>query len=283
MGIRSYRPCTPGTRQASVSDFSEITKTKPEKSLTKFKHSPKGRNNRGVVTSRHRGGGHKKLYREVDFHRDKHNVPAKVAAIEYDPNRNARIALLFYKDGEKRYILAPDGLDVGTIIIAGPDAPYEVGNALPLSNIPLGTDVHNIELVAGKGGQMVRSAGGSAQVVAKEGNYVTIKLPSKEVRMVRKECYATIGQVGNSEARNIKLGKAGRKRHLGIRPHVRGSAMNPVDHPHGGGEGRAPIGRPGPVSPWGKPALGGKTRKRKKQSSALIVRRRPTGKGKGKG
>ncbi len=281
MGIRSYRPCTPGTRQASVSDFSEITKTKPEKSLTKFKHSPKGRNNRGVVTSRHRGGGHKKLYREVDFHREKHNVPAKVAAIEYDPNRNARIALLFYKDGEKRYILAPDGLDVGTIVIAGPDAPYEVGNALPLSNIPLGTEVHNIELVAGKGGQMVRSAGGSAQVVAKEGNYVTIKLPSKEVRMVRKECYATIGQVGNSEARNIKLGKAGRKRHLGIRPHVRGSAMNPVDHPHGGGEGRAPIGRPGPVSPWGKPALGGKTRKRKKQSSALIVRRRPTGKGKG--
>lgn len=280
MGIRSYRPCTPGTRQASVSDFSEITKTKPEKSLTKFKHSAKGRNNRGVITSRHRGGGHKKLYREIDFRRDKHNVPAKVAAIEYDPNRNARIALLFYKDGEKRYILAPNGLEVGTVIIAGPDAPYEVGNALPLGNIPLGTDVHNIELVAGKGGQMVRSAGAYAQVVAKEGDYVTIKLPSKEVRLVRKECYATIGQVGNAEFRNIKLGKAGRKRHLGIRPHVRGSAMNPCDHPHGGGEGRAPIGRSGPVTPWGKPALGAKTRDKKKRSSALIVRRRPSGKGK---
>jgi large subunit ribosomal protein L2 len=280
MGIRSYRPCTPGTRQASVSDFSEITKTKPEKSLTRFKHSPKGRNNRGVVTSRHRGGGHKRLYREIDFRRDKHNVPAKVAAIEYDPNRNARIALLFYKDGEKRYIIAPNGLEVGTVIISGPDSPYEVGNALPLSNIPLGTDVHNIELVAGKGGQMVRSAGAYAQVVAKEGDYVTIKLPSKEVRMVRKECYATIGQVGNAEFRNIKLGKAGRKRHLGIRPHVRGSVMNPCDHPHGGGEGRAPIGRSGPVTPWGKPALGAKTRDKKKRSSALIVRRRPTGKGK---
>lgn len=280
MGIRSYRPCTPGTRQSSVSDFSEITKTAPEKSLTKYKHNPKGRNNRGVVTSRHRGGGHKKLYREIDFRRDKHNVPAKVAAIEYDPNRNARIALLFYKDGEKRYILAANGLEVGTVIISGPDSPYEVGNALPLSNIPLGTDVHNIELVAGKGGQMVRSAGASAQVVAKEGDYVTIKLPSKEVRMVRKECYATIGQVGNAEFRNIKLGKAGRKRHLGVRPHVRGSAMNPCDHPHGGGEGRAPIGRSGPVTPWGKPALGAKTRNKKKRSSALIVRRRPSGKGK---
>ncbi len=280
MGIRSYRPCTPGTRQASVSDFSEITKTAPEKSLTRYKHNPKGRNNRGVVTSRHRGGGHKKLYREIDFRRDKHNVPAKVAAIEYDPNRNARIALLFYKDGEKRYILAANGLEVGTVIISGPDSPYEVGNALPLSNIPLGTDVHNIELVAGKGGQMVRSAGASAQVVAKEGDYVTIKLPSKEVRMVRKECYATIGQVGNAEFRNIKLGKAGRKRHLGVRPHVRGSAMNPCDHPHGGGEGRAPIGRSGPVTPWGKPALGAKTRNKKKRSSALIVRRRPSGKGK---
>lgn len=274
MGIRSYRPCTPGTRGSSVADFSEVTKTQPEKSLTKFKHSAKGRNNRGVITSRHRGGGHKKLYREIDFRRDKHNVPAKVAAIEYDPNRNARIALLFYKDGEKRYILAPNGLEVGAFVIAGPDAPYEVGNALPLSNIPLGTEVHNIELVAGKGGQMVRAAGGSAQVVAKEGNYVTLRLPSKEVRMVRKECYATIGQVGNAEARNLKLGKAGRKRHLGIRPHVRGSAMNPCDHPHGGGEGRAPIGRSGPVSPWGKPALGAKTRNKKKRSSALIIRRR---------
>lgn len=274
MGIRSYRPYTPGTRQASVSDFSEITKSTPEKSLTTYKHNPKGRNNRGVITSRHRGGGHKQLYRLVDFRRDKRNIPAKVAAIEYDPNRNARIALLFYGDGEKRYILAPAGLAVGTIIIAGEDAPFEVGNALPLSKVPLGSEVHNVELIAGKGGQMVRSAGAFAQVVAKEGDYVTLKLPSKEVRMVRKECYATLGRVGNADFRNLKLGKAGRTRHLGKRPHVRGSVMNPVDHPHGGGEGRAPIGRSGPVSPWGKPALGAKTRNKKKRSSALIVRRR---------
>ena len=275
MGIRSYRPLTPGTRQATVPDFAEITKTKPEKSLTKFKHNPKGRNNRGVITSRRRGGGHKRLYRQIDFRRDKHNIPAKVAAIEYDPNRNARIALLFYEDGEKRYILWPAGLEVGVKIIAGVDAPYEIGNALPLSRIPLGTEVHNIELIPGRGGQIVRAAGTYAQVVAKEGDYVTLKLPSKEVRMVRKECYATIGKVGNADARNLKLGKAGRKRHLGRRPQVRGSAMNPVDHPHGGGEGRAPIGRSGPVTPWGKPALGAKTRKAKKRSSALIVRRRP--------
>jgi len=274
MGIRTYRPYTPGTRQASVSDFAEITKSEPEKSLTSYKHNKKGRNNRGVITSRHRGGGHKRLYREIDFHRNKRDILAKVAAIEYDPNRNARIALLFYQDGEKRYILAPDGLEVGTMIIAGDDAPFEIGNALPLSKIPLGTDVHNIELVAGKGGQMARSAGASAQVVAKEGDYVTLKLPSKEVRMVRKECYATIGKVGNADNRNIKLGKAGRTRHLGKRPHVRGSVMNPVDHPHGGGEGRAPIGRSGPVTPWGKPTLGAKTRNKKKRSSGLIVRRR---------
>ncbi|ACK64352.1 ribosomal protein L2 [Rippkaea orientalis PCC 8801] len=274
MGIRSYRPYTPGTREASVSDFAEITKTEPEKSLTTYKHSRQGRNNRGVITSRHRGGGHKRLYRIVDFRRDKHNIPAKVAAIEYDPNRNARIALLFYKDGEKRYILAPAGITVGTMVVSGENAPFEVGNALPLARIPLGTDVHNIELTPGKGGQMVRAAGGSAQVVAKEGDYVTLRLPSKEVRMVRKECYATIGRVGNVEDRNIKLGKAGRTRHLGQRPHVRGSVMNPVDHPHGGGEGRAPIGRSGPVTPWGKPALGAKTRNKKKQSSKLIVRRR---------
>jgi large subunit ribosomal protein L2 len=274
MGIRTYRPYTPGTRQASVSDFAEITKSEPEKSLTSYKHNKKGRNNRGVITSRHRGGGHKRLYREIDFHRNKRDILAKVAAIEYDPNRNARIALLFYQDGEKRYILAPGGLEVGTMIIAGDDAPFEIGNALPLSKIPLGTDVHNIELVAGKGGQMARSAGASAQVVAKEGDYVTLKLPSKEVRMVRKECYATIGKVGNADHRNIKLGKAGRTRHLGKRPHVRGSVMNPVDHPHGGGEGRAPIGRSGPVTPWGKPTLGAKTRNKKKRSSGLIVRRR---------
>ncbi len=274
MGIRTYRPLTPGTRQASVPDFSEITKTKPEKSLTKHKHNPKGRNNRGVITSRHRGGGHKRLYRQIDFRRDKHNIPAKIAAIEYDPNRNCRIALLFYQDGEKRYILAPAGLEVGDRVIAGTDAPFEVGNALPLERIPLGTEVHNIELKVGKGGQIVRSAGAFAQLVAKEGDYVTLKLPSKEVRMFRKECYATIGKVGNAEVRNVKLGKAGRTRRLGKRPHVRGSAMNPCDHPHGGGEGRAPIGRSGPVSPWGKPALGAKTRKSKKQSDKLIVRRR---------
>lgn len=274
MGIRSYRPYTPGTRQATVSDFGEITKDTPEKSLTKYKHNRKGRNNRGVITSRHRGGGHKRLYRVVDFRRDKHNIPAKVAAIEYDPNRNARIALLFYQDGEKRYIIAPAGISIGTVVVSGNAAPFEVGNAMPLARVPLGTEVHNIELHPGRGGQIVRAAGGSAQVVAKEGDYVTLKLPSKEVRMVRKECFATIGKVGNADVRNIKLGKAGRKRHLGKRPHVRGSVMNPCDHPHGGGEGRAPIGRSGPVSPWGKPALGAKTRNKKKQSTKLIVRRR---------
>ena len=274
MGIRSFKPYTPGTRQATVSDFADITKSKPEKSLTKFKHSAKGRNNRGVITSRRRGGGHKRLYRLIDFKRNKLNVPAEVIAIEYDPNRNARIALVQYEDGEKRYILAPLGIKVGTTIISGPESPIEVGNALPLSKIPLGETVHNIELKAGKGGQIVRAAGTAAKVMAKEGNYVTIGLPSKEVRMVRKECYATIGQVGNVEARNLKLGKAGRTRHLGRRPQVRGSAMNPCDHPHGGGEGRAPIGRSGPVTPWGKPALGMKTRKKKKQSDKLIVRRR---------
>lgn len=275
MGIRSFRPYTPGIRQATVSDFSEITKDKPEKSLTKHVHRAKGRNNRGVITSRRRGGGHKRLYRQIDFRRDKHNVAAEVMAIEYDPNRNARIALVQYEDGEKRYILAPLGLKVSMKIVSGSDAPIEVGNALPLSNIPLGETVHNIELRAGKGGQIVRAAGAAARVMAKEGDYVTIGLPSKEVRMVRKECYATIGQVGNVEARNLKLGKAGRSRHLGRRPKVRGSAMNPVDHPHGGGEGRAPIGRSGPVTPWGKPALGMKTRKRNKPSDKLIVRRRP--------
>ncbi|WP_008312963.1 50S ribosomal protein L2 [Leptolyngbya sp. PCC 6406] len=274
MGIRSYRPYTPSTRERTVSTFSEITRSEPEKSLTISVSRPKGRNNRGVITCRHRGGGHKRLYRIIDFRRNKYNVPAKVAAIEYDPNRNARIALLHYQDGEKRYILHPHNLAVGTTIIAGPDSPLEVGNALPLYKIPLGTLVHNVELQPGKGGQIVRAAGTSAQVVAKEGDYVTLKLPSTEVRMVRRECYATLGQVGNIDARNITLGKAGRKRWQGRRPEVRGSVMNPVDHPHGGGEGRAPIGRSGPVTPWGKPALGYKTRKKKKASSALIVRRR---------
>ena len=274
MGTRSYRPYTPGTRQCTISDFAEITRSEPEKSLTVSRHRVKGRNNRGVITSRRRGGGHKRLYRIIDFRRDKRNIPATVAAIEYDPNRNARIALLHYQDGEKRYILHPVGLTVGATVMAGEGSPIEVGNALPLSNIPLGTTVHNVELVAGKGGQIVRAAGASAQVVAKEGNYVTLKLPSTEVRMIRRECYATIGQVGNTEHRNMSAGKAGRNRWKGRRPKVRGSVMNPVDHPHGGGEGRAPIGRSGPVTPWGKPTLGAKTRKPKKLSSKLIVRRR---------
>jgi large subunit ribosomal protein L2 len=273
MAIRTLRPYTPGTRDYSLSDFSEITREKPEKGLTKGKHRAKGRNNRGTITCRHRGGGSRRRYRQIDFRRNKHNIPAKVAAIEYDPNRNARIALLYYQDGEKRYILYPTGLQVGSFITAGPDVPIEVGNALPLSRIPLGTAIHNVELLPGRGGQIVRAAGSMAKVAAKEGNYVTIKLPSGEARMVRKECYATIGQVGNSEHRNINQGKAGRKRWKGRRPHVRGSVMNPVDHPHGGGEGRAPIGKPSPVTPWGKPTAGYKTRKRK-NSDKFIVRRR---------
>ncbi|MBD1909581.1 MULTISPECIES: 50S ribosomal protein L2 [unclassified Leptolyngbya] len=283
MGIRSYRPYTPATRERSVSDFAEITKSEPEKSLVVSIHRVKGRNNRGVITTRHRGGGHKRLYRIIDFRRDKRNIPAKVVAVEYDPNRNARIALLFYQDGEKRYILHPANLAIGTIVTAGPDAPFEVGNALPLGNMPLGTQVHNVELVPGRGGQIVRAAGTSAQIVAKEGNYVTLRLPSTEVRMIRKDCYATIGQVGNADARNISLGKAGRTRWKGRRPEVRGSVMNPVDHPHGGGEGRAPIGRSGPVTPWGKPALGMKTRKKKKASNSLIVRRRRRASKRGRG
>lgn len=274
MGIRSYRPYTPGTRERTVSEFSEVTRNEPEKSLTRSVHRAKGRNNRGVITCRHRGGGHKRLYRIIDFYRNKHNIPATVAEIEYDPNRNARIALLHYQDGEKRYILHPSGLAVGSTVISGPDSPLEVGNALPLYKVPLGSTVHNVELQPGKGGQIVRAAGTSAQVVAKEGDYVTLKLPSTEVRMVRRECYATLGQVGHVDSRNVTLGKAGRKRWLGRRPEVRGSVMNPVDHPHGGGEGRAPIGRSGPVTPWGKPALGYKTRKKKKASDSLIVRRR---------
>jgi large subunit ribosomal protein L2 len=283
MGIRSYRPYTPATRQRSVSDFAEVTRNEPEKSLTKSVHRVKGRNNRGIITSRRRGGGHKRLYRLVDFRRDKHNIPAKVMAVEYDPNRNARIALVFYQDGEKRYILHPNGLAVGTTITSGPEAPIEIGNALPLSNIPLGTAVHNVELTPGRGGQIVRAAGATAQLMAKEGSYVTLRLPSGEVRMVRRECYATIGQVGNLDARNISIGKAGRNRWKGRRPSVRGSVMNPVDHPHGGGEGRAPIGRSGPVTPWGKPTLGYKTRKKKKASSSLILRRRRKSSKRGRG
>jgi large subunit ribosomal protein L2 len=283
MGIRYYRPLTPGTRQRTVSDFSEITTDKPEKSLVFSKHRHKGRNNRGVITSRRRGGGHKQLYRLIDFHRNKLNVPGKVVTVEYDPNRNARIALVQYQDGEKRYIIHARNLEVGTVINAGPDAGIEVGNALPLEKIPLGTEVHNVEITPGRGAQMVRAAGAMAQVVAKEGNMVTLKLPSGEVRMFRKECYATIGQVGNTDSSNISVGKAGRNRWKGRRPKVRGSVMNPVDHPHGGGEGRAPIGRSGPVTPWGKPALGYKTRKKKKQSNSLIVRRRRRSSKRGRG
>jgi large subunit ribosomal protein L2 len=283
MGIRYYRPLTPGTRQRTVSDFSEITTNTPEKSLVFSKHRHKGRNNRGVITSRRRGGGHKKLYRLIDFHRNKLNVPGKVVTVEYDPNRNARIALVQYQDGEKRYIIHARNLEVGTVINAGPDAGIEIGNALPLEKIPLGTEVHNVEITPGRGAQMVRAAGAMAQVVAKEGNMVTLKLPSGEVRMFRKECYATIGQVGNTDSSNISVGKAGRNRWKGRRPKVRGSVMNPVDHPHGGGEGRAPIGRSGPVTPWGKPALGYKTRKKKKQSNSLIVRRRRRSSKRGRG
>ncbi|RFP56556.1 MAG: 50S ribosomal protein L2 [Limnothrix sp. CACIAM 69d] len=283
MPIRTFRPYTPGVRQASVADFAEITRSEPEKSLTSYKHRRKGRNNLGRITCRHRGGGHKRLYRKIDFKRDKLGMTAEVLSIEYDPNRNARISLVQYEDGEKRYIITPVGLQVGQTIVAGPDSPIEVGNALPLANMPLGTTVHNIELVAGRGAQMARSAGSGAEVVAKEGNYVTLKLPSTEVRKIRKECMATIGSVGNSEHRNLSLGKAGRKRWLGRRPEVRGSVMNPVDHPHGGGEGRAPIGRSGPVTPWGKPALGRKTRDKRKASTKLIVRRRRKSSKRGRG
>jgi large subunit ribosomal protein L2 len=267
----------------TVSDFSEITTDKPEKSLVVYRHRQKGRNNRGVITCRHKGGGHKKLYRIIDFRRDKREMTAEVKTVEYDPNRNARIALVQYEDGEKRYILHPRSLAVGATITAGPESPFEIGNALPLEKIPLGTVVHNVELIPGNGGQMVRSAGAGAQVVAKEGTHVALKLPSGEVRLVRKQCYATIGQVGNVEASNISIGKAGRNRWLGKRPTVRGSVMNPVDHPHGGGEGRAPIGRSGPVTPWGKPALGYKTRNKKKASNKLVIRGRNRGGKRSKG
>jgi large subunit ribosomal protein L2 len=274
MAIRIYKSITPGTRNRSVSDFSNLTKKKPERSLLTKITSKAGRNNRGVITIRHRGGGHKKRYRIIDFKRNKLDIEAKVASIEYDPNRNARIALLHYKDGEKRYILHPKRLEVGSTVVSGTNSPIEIGNALPLSNIPLGTSVHNVELIPGKGGQIVRSAGASAQIVAKEGNFVTLKMPSNEVRMVFSRCYATIGEVGNAEYKNLVLGKAGRKRWLGIRPTVRGVVMNPCDHPHGGGEGRSPIGRAKPVTLWGRPALGIKTRRNNKYSDFCIIRKR---------
>ncbi|NLL43957.1 MAG: 50S ribosomal protein L2 [Firmicutes bacterium] len=273
MAIKKYKPTTPGRRNMTGYTFEEVSKKKPEKSLTVSLTSTGGRNAEGRITARHRGGGHKRKYRIIDFKRNKDGVPAKVAAIEYDPNRSARIALLHYVDGEKRYILAPAGLRVGDMVESGPDADIKVGNALPLTNIPVGSVIHNIELQPGKGAQMVRSAGTSAQLMAKEGKYATIRLPSGEFRMVLQVCRATLGQVGNVEHENMVVGKAGRSRYLGKRPHVRGVVMNPVDHPHGGGEGKAPIGRPGPVTPWGKPALGARTRK-KKASDSLIVRRR---------
>ena len=274
MGIRKYNPTTPGLRGMTVSTFEEITTDKPEKSLTVTLKKHSGRNSRGKITVRHRGGGYRPKYRIIDFKRDKDGVPGKVATIEYDPNRSANIALIHYADGEKRYIVAPNKLEVGDVIFSGPDADIKVGNALPVANIPVGTIIHNVELKPGKGAQLVRAAGNGAQLMAKEGKFASLRLPSGEVRKVRQECRATIGEVGNIDHQNIQIGKAGRKRHMGIRPTVRGSVMNPNDHPHGGGEGKAGIGRVSPVTPWGKPALGYKTRKKGKQSDKYIVKRR---------
>jgi large subunit ribosomal protein L2 len=273
MAVKKYKPTTPGQRGMTGYTFEEITKSTPERSLIIHPRNYGGRDTTGRVTVRHRGGGNRRYIRIIDFKREKHNIPAKVAAIEYDPNRTARLALLFYADGEKRYIIAPLGIKVGDTLFSGPQAEIRPGNCLPLANIPVGTLVHNLELEEGKGAQLVRSAGGSAQVLAKEGEYAQIRLPSGEVRLVRQTCYATIGQVGNLDHSNIKLGKAGRKRHMGIRPTVRGTAMSPRDHPHGGGEGRQPTGMPGPKTPWGKPARGYKTRLNKR-TDKYIVRRR---------
>ena len=273
MTIRLYKSYTPGTRTRVLSAFTEITTNTPEKSLICKNQRNKGRNNRGVITIRHRGGGHKKKYRYIDFKRNKFNIKATVTSIEYDPNRNARIALLTYKDGEKRYILHVNNLKVGDIVTSGLTASVSIGNTLPLDKIPLGTSIHNIELIPLRGGQIVRAAGTSAKILAKEGNYVTLRLPSKEIRLIRKQCFATIGEISHNEAFLIKSGKAGRNRWLGKRPTVRGSVMNPCDHPHGGGEGRAPIGRTRPLTPWGKPALGVKTRKNKLSSNNYILRR----------
>ncbi|MCI9238979.1 50S ribosomal protein L2 [Lachnospiraceae bacterium 50-23] len=274
MGIKTYRPYTPSRRQMTGSDFAEITKTTPEKSLLAPRSRQAGRNNQGKITVRHRGGGAKRKYRLVDFKRRKDNIQATVIGIEYDPNRTANIALICYEDGEKAYILAPEGLKDGMKIMNGPEAEVKIGNCLPLSEIPVGTQIHNIELYPGKGGQLVRSAGNSAQLMAKEGKYATLRLPSGEMRMVPIICRASVGVVGNGDHSLINVGKAGRKRHMGIRPTVRGSVMNPNDHPHGGGEGKTGIGRPGPSTPWGKPALGLKTRKKNKSSNKMIIRRR---------
>ena len=274
MGIKTYNPYTPSRRQMTGSDFAEITKTTPEKSLLAPKSRQAGRNNQGKITVRHRGGGAKKKYRIIDFKRKKDGIPATVVGIEYDPNRTANIALICYADGEKAYILAPEGLKAGMKVMNGPEAEVKAGNCLPLSEIPVGTQIHNVEMYPGKGGQLVRSAGNSAQLMAKEGKYATLRLPSGEMRMVPIICRASVGVVGNGDHNLINIGKAGRKRHMGFRPTVRGSVMNPNDHPHGGGEGKTGIGRPGPCTPWGKPALGLKTRKKNKASNKLIVRRR---------
>lgn len=274
MPVKNYKPTSPGRRGMSVSTFDEITRTKPERNLLGPKKGNAGRNNQGRITVRHRGGGHKRRYRIIDFKRDKVDIPATVEAIEYDPNRSARIALLLYADGERRYILAPVGLKPGDTVMSGPNADIRVGDAMPIYRIPLGTQLHNIELQPGKGGQLVRSAGTSAQLLAKEGSYAQIRLPSGEVRFINQNCLATIGQVGNLDHGNIVLGKAGRKRWMGIRPSVRGSAMDPSSHPHGGGEGASPIGMPGPKTPWGKPTLGAKTRKNKRTEKYIVRSRR---------
>lgn len=274
MPVKGFKPTTPSRRNMTVSTFEELTTSVPEKSLLKDLKKSGGRNSNGRITVRHIGGGAKRKYRIIDFKRDKDEIPAKVATIEYDPNRSAYIALVNYVDGEKRYIIAPVGLKVGDIIVSGPNSDIKVGNCLPLLNIPVGTMIHNIELQKGRGAQLVRSAGASAQLMAKEGNYATLRLPSGEMRYVRIECRATIGTVSNLTHEIVNLGKAGRKRHLGVRPTVRGSVMNPNDHPHGGGEGKSPVGHPGPLTPWGKPALGYKTRKNKKYSDKLIVKNR---------
>ncbi|MBS6610267.1 MULTISPECIES: 50S ribosomal protein L2 [Peptoniphilus] len=274
MAIKGFKPTTPARRKMTVATFEEITKKSPEKSLLVSMSKTAGRNSQGRITSRHRGGGVKRKYRIIDLKRDKDNIPAKVTAIEYDPFRTAYIALLSYADGEKRYIIQPNGLKVGDVVESGSDADIKVGNALMLADIPVGTTVHNVEMTPGRGGQIARSAGSSAQLMAKEGKYAQLRLPSGEFRLINQRCKATIGQVGNISHELITLGKAGKSRYLGNRPHVRGSAMNPVDHPHGGGEGRTPVGRPSPMTPWGKKALGLKTRKKSKKSDMYIVRRR---------
>lgn len=274
MGIKIYKPYTPTTRNRSVLDFSILSKVKPEKSLTISNHRAKGRNNQGRITTRHKGGGHKRQYRLIDFKRNKYDINGIVVSIEYDPNRNANIALINYTDGEKRYILHPENLNIGETISSGKNSEIKIGNALPLDSIPLGTDVHNIEFFPGKGGQLVRAAGTSAKILAKENDFVVLRLSSKEIRLFKKECFATIGKISNYDFYNVVKGKAGRSRWLGIRPTVRGSVMNPVDHPHGGGEGRCPIGKPRPLTPWGKPALGVKTRKRRNKSDMYIIRSR---------